>query len=141
MSNGPNKPTKDDEVSGDGKVDRQGYVSRIGHRLDFSDKDGKGYIWLQTASGNEVTLSDAEEGIWIRSKDGHWVMLSDKHQGIKVHSKGGHELFMDDAGKKIVTTIRRKQNDDGRGRSSISFKANVKTISAPPRSTSRPMWS
>ncbi len=102
MSSGPSKPAKDAEISGEGKVDRRGYVSRIGHRLDFSDKDDKGYVWLQTKSGNEIALSDAEEGIWIKTPAGHWIMASDKHQGVKVHSKSGHEVFLDDGGSKVV---------------------------------------
>lgn len=101
MTSGPAKPNNDKEVDG-GKVERRGYYTRIGHKLDFSDKDDKGYIWLQTKSGNEIALSDAEEGLWIKTKAGHWLMMTDKLQGIKVHSKGGHEIFMDDAGKKIV---------------------------------------
>lgn len=108
----PPKPSGNSEVAG-GAVNRRGYYTRVGHKLDFDDTPGKESVTITTQGGHIVTLHDGDKNIKLQTTGGHTVTMDDSGSKIQLQDSGGDKIVMEASGK-------------------ISLQANVEiNISAP----------
>ena len=87
-----------------GVVDRRGYHTRIGHKLDFNDAGGKGDITLTTAGKHTVALDDANQKISLVTTGKHQIILDDAGKSVKIITPGGQQVLLEDNGAKITLT-------------------------------------
>ncbi len=70
-----------------GKVERRGQVTRIGHKLVFDDKSGEESILIQTQSGDHVLIDQANKKIEILMQ-GEKLVLDSQSRQIQVVTTG-----------------------------------------------------
>ncbi|MGK7915008.1 MAG: VgrG-related protein [Prochloraceae cyanobacterium] len=85
-------PEKVDDTIVDGKVRLRTFKTRTGHTLQFVEEDkdsSKKGIYINTASGHQLHLSDSEKYAEVKTKEGHQVLLDDDNQKIEIKTSQG----------------------------------------------------
>ncbi|MFP3896126.1 MAG: VgrG-related protein [Anaerolineales bacterium] len=88
--NGVDAPPADaSEVIRDGKVVQRMFVTRVGHRIVFSD-ESNAQIRVESAGGHVVLIDDDDGKVEIATAGGNTVSLDDN--GRKIGIRGGGEI-------------------------------------------------
>ncbi len=85
-------PEKVDDTIVDGKVRLRTFKTRTGHTLQFVEEDkgsSKKGIYLNTVSGHQLHLNDAEKYAEVKTKQGHQVRLDDDKSKIEIKTSQG----------------------------------------------------
>lgn len=111
-------------VHGSGNViDRRVFYSRIGHKMSFNDKDGKGDITLTTKGNNSFTMDDKESKISVTTAGGHLFTLDDgkNNKNIIAKTTSGHQIVLSDKDNTIIVK-------DKSGNNKITIGSNDNSI-------------
>ena len=71
------------------------FKTRTGHQLQFVEEDkasSKAGVYIETAGGHKIYISDGDRQIEIRTNGGHFIKMDDKTSSISVDSTGNLSL-------------------------------------------------
>jgi phage protein D len=101
----------------DGKVNRRGFVTRIGHQMTYDDTDDKGNITFLTKGAHRITFDDANQQVNMTTTGKHTFTMDDKNLNIQAKTNGGHLLILDDQNHQIhvktTNGLEMLMNDNG----------------------------